>query len=53
MQDSKKSFLAMSQGVSLYKSQCLSTPDEQEKMSAIPYALAIGSIMYANFLYMP
>jgi hypothetical protein len=37
----------MSHGVSLCKSQCPSTPDEREKMSAIPYASAIGSIMYA------
>jgi ATP-binding cassette subfamily B (MDR/TAP) protein 1 len=47
MQDSKKSFLPISHGVGLCKSQCPSTPDEQEKMSAIPYASAIGSIMYA------
>ena len=46
MQDSKKGFLPMSHGVSLCKSQCPSTPDEQEKMNAIPYASAIGSIMY-------
>ena len=46
MQDSKKGFLPMSHGVSLCKSQCPSTPDEQEKMSAVPYASAIGSIMY-------
>ena len=46
MQDSKKGFLPMSHGISLNKSQCLSTPDEQEKMSAIPYASAIGFIMY-------
>ena len=47
MQDSKKGFLPMSHGVSLSKSQCPSTPDEQEKMSAILYASAIGFIMYA------
>lgn len=47
MQDSKKGFLPMSHGVSLSKTQCPSTPDEQEKMRAIPYASAVGSIMYA------
>ena len=47
MQDSKKGFLPISHGVSLCKSQCPLTPDEQEKMNAIPYASAIGSIMYA------
>ena len=53
MQDSKKGFLPMSHGVSLYKSQCPSTPDEQDKMSVIPYASSIGSIMYAMLLYTP
>jgi ATP-binding cassette subfamily B (MDR/TAP) protein 1 len=47
MQDSKKGFLPISHGISLYKSQCPLTPDEQEKMSAILYASANGSIMYA------
>ncbi|KAK3125126.1 hypothetical protein QOZ80_7BG0600470 [Eleusine coracana subsp. coracana] len=46
-EDSKKGFLPMSHGVSLSKTQCPSTPDEQEKMRAIPYASAVGSIMYA------
>jgi hypothetical protein len=53
MQDSYKGFLLMSNGVSLCKSQCPSTPDEQEKMSVIPYALAIGSIMYAMLCTRP
>jgi ATP-binding cassette subfamily B (MDR/TAP) protein 1 len=53
MQDSKKGFLPMSHGVSLCKSQCPSTPDEQEKMSVIPYASAIGSIMYAMLCTRP
>jgi hypothetical protein len=47
MQDLKKDFLPMSHGVSPCKSQCSSTPDEEEKMTVIPYALAIGSIMNA------
>jgi hypothetical protein len=53
MQDSKKCFLPISHGVSLCKSQCPSTPDEQEKMSVIPYASAIGSIMYAMLCTRP
>ena len=53
MQDSKKGFLPMSHGVSLCKSQCASTPDEQEKTSAILYASAIGSIMYAMLCTCP
>jgi hypothetical protein len=47
MQDSKKGFLPMSHGITLSKKQCPLAPDEQERMRAIPYALAIGSIMYA------
>jgi hypothetical protein len=47
MQDSKKGFLPMSYGITLSKKQCPFTPDKQERMSVIPYALAIGSIMYA------
>jgi hypothetical protein len=53
MQDSKKGFLLVSHGVSLCKSQCPSTPDEQEKMSAISYASAIGSIIYAMLCTCP
>jgi len=53
MQDSKKGFLPMSHGVSLCKSRCPSTPDEQEKMNVIPYASAIGSIMYAMLCTRP
>jgi ATP-binding cassette subfamily B (MDR/TAP) protein 1 len=37
----------MSRGVTLSNTHCVSTPDEQERMSRVPYALTIGSIMYA------
>jgi sulfur relay (sulfurtransferase) DsrC/TusE family protein len=53
MQDSKKGFLPMSHGIALSKSQCATTPDEQKRMSTIPYASAIGSIMYAMFCTRP
>jgi hypothetical protein len=53
MQDSKKGFLPMSHGITLIKSQCATSPDEQKKMSAIPYASAIGSIMYAMLCTRP
>jgi hypothetical protein len=33
--------------ITLSKKQCPLEPDEQERMEAILYALAIGSIMYA------
>ena len=53
MQDSKKGFLPMSQGITLGKTQCPMTPDEQERMREIPYASAIGSIMYAMLCTCP
>ena len=36
MQDSKKGFLPMSQGITLGKTQCPMTPDEQARMREIP-----------------
>ena len=37
----------MSHGIHLSKSQCPMTTDERDRMSKVPYASAIGSIMYA------
>jgi hypothetical protein len=53
MQDSKKGFLPVSHGITLSKKQCPLEPDEQERMRAIPYASAIGSIMYAMLCMHP
>ena len=47
MNECKKGFIPMSHGVTLSDTQCASTPDEQERMGRVPYASAIGSIMYA------
>ena len=47
MENSKREFLPMSHGISLNKNQCPMTQDERDHMSKIPYASAIGSIMYA------
>jgi ATP-binding cassette subfamily B (MDR/TAP) protein 1 len=47
MEEAKKGFLPMSHGIHISKTQCPSTTDERERMSRIPYASAIGSIMYA------
>ena len=38
----------MSHGIKLSKSQCPTTKDERECMDKIPYASAIGYIMYAK-----
>ena len=53
MQDSKRGYLPMSHGITLSKSQCPSTKDERQRMSKIPYASAIGSIMYVMLCTRP
>ena len=46
MQDSKKGFLPFKHGITLSKDQCPKTPNEIEKMKAVPYASVVGSLMY-------
>jgi hypothetical protein len=53
MQDSKKGLLSVSHCITLSKNQCPLIPNEQERMRAIPYALAIGSIMYTMLCTCP
>ncbi|KAK8540308.1 hypothetical protein V6N12_046595 [Hibiscus sabdariffa] len=53
MEKSKSGFLPMRHGISLLKEMCPSTPQERERMSQIPYASAIGSIMYAMICTRP
>jgi hypothetical protein len=43
----------MSHGISISKKQCPSTPNKQDKMSVIPYASAIGSIIYTMLCTCP
>ena len=47
MDQPKKGFLPVLQGVKLSETQCPTTIEDREKMEVIPYATAIGSIMYA------
>ena len=47
MDQAKKGFLPVLQGVKLSQTQCPATTEDREKMKVIPYASAIGSIMYA------
>ena len=47
MEQSKKEFLPVLQGVKLSKTQSLTTAEDRKRMKVIPYALAIGSIKYA------
>ncbi len=53
MHDSKKGLLPMSPGTFLSKTQSPKTADEQKKMNEVPYASAIGSIMYAMICTRP
>ena len=43
----------MSHGMRFSTKQCPSTADERNCMSKVPYALAIGSIMYAMICTRP
>ena len=47
MDQAKKGFLPVLQGVKLSQSQCSTTTEDRDKMKGVPYASAIGSIMYA------
>ncbi|GJS86182.1 hypothetical protein Tco_0752723 [Tanacetum coccineum] len=47
MDTSKRGTIPMQPNIDLRKSQGLSTPAEVKRMKGIPYASAIGSIMYA------
>ena len=53
MENSKRGLIPMSHGVSLSEKMSPKTPEERERMSKIPYALAIGSIMYAMLCTRP
>ncbi|KAJ9553326.1 hypothetical protein OSB04_017371 [Centaurea solstitialis] len=47
MDESKKGFIPMQHGIVLSKSQCPVSSQDQDRMKSVPYASAIGSIMYA------
>lgn len=53
MQNSKKGFLPFRHGIALSKGQCPRTPKEIENMKAVPYASAVGSLMYAMLCTRP
>src|SRR3989337_1755424 len=53
MDQSKKGFLPVLQGVKLSQTQSPTTAEDREKMKVIPYASAIGSIMYAMLCTRP
>ena len=47
MEQSKKEFLPVLQGVKLSKTQNTTTVENRKRMKVIPYASVIGSIKYA------
>ena len=51
MDQSKKEFLPVLQGVKLSKTQNPTTAEDRKRMKVIPYALVIGSIKYAMLVY--
>ncbi|KAJ9545199.1 hypothetical protein OSB04_024906 [Centaurea solstitialis] len=53
MDESKKGFIPMQHGIVLSKAQCPVSSKDQDKMKLIPYASAIGSIMYAMLCTRP
>ena len=53
MEESKRGYLPMSQGIHLSKRMSPKTPEERNRMSTIPYASAIGSILYAMLCTRP
>ncbi|GAA0154631.1 hypothetical protein LIER_12557 [Lithospermum erythrorhizon] len=53
MSNSKKGNLPMRHGVQLSRAQCPTTSTEMNRMKDIPYASAIGSIMYVMLCTRP
>ena len=53
MEQSKKGFLPMSHGMRFSDKQCPLTTNERKRMSKVPYASAVGSIMYAMICTRP
>ena len=53
MENSKRGTLPFRHGIHLSKEQSPKTPEGKERMSRIPYALAVGSLMYAMLCTRP
>ncbi|CAA0832955.1 Uncharacterized mitochondrial protein AtMg00810, partial [Striga hermonthica] len=53
MQDSKKGTLPFRKGIPLSKEMSSKTPQEIEDMKTLPYASAVGSLMYAMLCTRP
>ena len=53
MENSKKGTLPFRHGVHLSKEQSPKTLDQKERMGKIPFASAVGSLMYAMLCFRP
>ena len=53
MNESKRGYLPISQGIHLSKKMSPKTTEERNRMSSIPYASAVGSIIYAMLCTRP
>ncbi|KAJ9558789.1 hypothetical protein OSB04_013403 [Centaurea solstitialis] len=53
MDESKKGFIPMQHGIVLSKTHCPVSSKDQDRMKSVPYASAIGSIMYAMLCTRP
>ena len=53
MEASKRGYLPASHGIPLSKKICPKTPEERKRMNEIPYASAVGSIIYAMLFTKP
>ena len=53
MLDSKRELLPFRHGIHLSKSMSSKTPEKIEKMAKVPYASAIGSLIYAMLCTRP
>ena len=47
MENFKNDYLSIGSRITLSKKDCATTHNEREHMSRVPYAFAVGSIMYA------
>ena len=53
MEESKRGYLPIGHGIHLSKKMSPKTPKERNRMSSIPYASAVVSIMYAMLCTRP
>ena len=53
MEESKRGYLPIGHCIQLSKKMSIKTPKERNRMSSIPYALIVRSIMYAMLYTRP